>query len=114
MTSAPLGMADAILAARAGDAARAFLGVNQLAGAAGADRNAQPPQHSDHAVIGGIERRLARHQHLGHEPEHQRRAPQPAEHSHAQRRHEPDAVDVLQQVARAAEPGTENPRWFRN
>ena len=100
-------MGDAILAARAGDAARALLRVNQLAGAAGPDGNAQVAEHAGHVVIDGVERRLAGHQDLGEKQKDDGRGADAAESGHSQREDEPHAVIMLQQVAGAAEPGEE-------
>src|SRR5579883_1725794 len=97
----------AVLAAGAGDAARALLRVNQLAGAAGADSDAQFPEHADHVIIGRIERRFVRQQHPRQEPEHDGRAADAADGRHRERQQEPDRVIVLEQIAGAAEPGQE-------
>src|SRR5208283_996765 len=59
-----LGDGCAILAARAGNVARALLQKNQFARSAFANPYAQFPEHADHFVIRWIERRFVRHQHL--------------------------------------------------
>ena len=56
-----------VVAARAADAARAHLRVDQFAGAAFTDGYRKLAQHPDHFEVGRIEIFLVRHQNLGQE-----------------------------------------------
>ena len=59
----------AVFAARPGGVARAFLRVNDFAGAARANETADAAEHADHVVIQRIQVFFMRHEHLRHEPE---------------------------------------------
>src|SRR5690242_13647462 len=98
---------DAGFGAGAGYPARAGLRIDQLPGAARADRDAQTAEHADHFVVFIVQFLFMLHQYPGQEQEHDRCPAKPAHRRYDQRQPEPQRRVLHQQIPGAAEPGKE-------